>query len=97
MYCGQDSRGGSDTSHSASVLLFGGIFVFTMDGFRIRMDSDILRAPKCAVGQSVCPVQIVWMRRGGTECCASDREERKERCKLTSVVFNDVTPADMRR
>lgn len=97
MYCGQDSRGASDASHSASVLLFGGICVCVMDGFRFRMDSDILRARQCAVGQSVCPVQLVWMRRGGSDCCASDGEERKERCKLTWIMFKPVTPADMRR
>lgn len=93
MYCGQDSRVGSEASHSASVLLFRGIWVLIMDRFRYRMDSDILRARRCVVGQSVCPVQLVWMRRGGTGCCASDGEERKERCKLTWSVFKRVTRA----
>lgn len=68
-----------------------------MDGFQFRMDSDILRARQCAVGQSVCPVLLVWIRRGGTDCCASDGEERKEGCKLASIMFKCVTPADMRR
>lgn len=84
--------------HSAFVLLFGGICVLIMDGFRYRMDSDILRARQRAVGRSClsCTV-LVWMRRGGSDCCASDGEERKERCKLPSITIKHVTPADQRQ
>lgn len=45
----------------------------------------------------VGPVCPVGMRRGGSDCCASDGEERKEGCKLPSISIKRVTPADQRR
>lgn len=57
--------------------------------FDTGWDSDILRARQC--GRGSVPFVLcsftVWVRRG----CASDGEERKERCKLPSTTSRPET------